>query len=377
MAVRAAVRVAVTVRARPVAAALASAWRPWLAVHAIVALSLLLAGVREGGLPQAGVAEAASGLLAWDGGWYRTIADDGYGGAGADALRFFPLLPLAGRALAVLGIGEAAALVVVASTCALAYLAAVCALADCLLPGEGPSGAGVGRRVAWVAALAPGAAVLALPYTESLAGLVTCLVLLAVHRQVPGWAGVLAGLAAGLVRPTGVLLAAPVLLRSLLHRADRGRTLLLAAGPVAGTALFLLWAQQAVGDATAPYSAQGDEDLRGGLLVNPVPGVLDDRVGGLGPVVTLLVALIGLVLVVEVFRRLPVELGLWSAGLLVLAVSSTQAHSLPRYLAGTVPLLLVVPGLLRTELLWRTFLVLAPLLSVWLTTSWLAATVVP
>ncbi len=368
--------VPVTVRARPVAAALASAWRPWLAVHAIVAVSLVLAGLVKGELPRAGAADGAEGLLAWDGGWYREIADDGYVSAGPEAVRFFPLLPLAGRALAVLGIGQVAALVVVASACALGYLAAMSALADCLLPGEGP-GAGIGRRVAWVAALAPGAAVLALPYTESLAGLVTCLVLLAVHRQVPGWTGALAGLATGLARPTGVLLAAPVLLRALLHRTDRARNLVLAAGPVAGTALFLLWAQQAVGDATAPYSVQGGEGLRGGLLVNPVPGVLDGGAGGLGPVPTLLVALVGVGLVVEVFRRLPVELGLWSAGLLVLAVTSTQAHSLPRYLAGTVPLLLVVPGLLRTERSWRAFLVVAPLLSVALTTAWLAAAVVP
>lgn len=372
-----AVKGAVTVRARPVATALASAWRPWLAVHGIVAASLLLAGLVKGGLPQAGVVGGASGLLAWDGGWYRAIADDGYQGAGPEAVRFFPLLPLTARALAVVGIGEATALVVLASACALGYLAAVSALGDCLLPGRGPAGGGAGRRVAWVAALAPGAAVLALPYAESLAGLVTCLVLLAMHRQVPGWAGLVAGLAAGLVRPTGVLLAAPVLLRALLRRTDRGRTVLLAAGPVAGTALFLVWAQRALGDESAPYSAQGSEGLRGGLLVNPVPGVLDGGAGGLGPVVTLLVALVGVGLVVEVFRRLPVELGLWSAGLFVLAVSSTQAHSLPRYLAGIVPLLLVVPGLLRTERAWRAFLVVAPLLSVALTTAWLAAAVVP
>ena len=45
-----------------------------------------------------------NGLLAWDAGWYRGIAQHGYGfnpvGAGAhEALRFFPLLPMVARVL--------------------------------------------------------------------------------------------------------------------------------------------------------------------------------------------------------------------------------------------------------------------------------------
>ena len=60
------------------------------------------------------------GLLGWDAGWYEAIARSGYGPLGHQSLRFFPLFPLVGRALAVLpGVSAGAALVVVANVSAL------------------------------------------------------------------------------------------------------------------------------------------------------------------------------------------------------------------------------------------------------------------
>lgn len=360
------------VRARSLSTAVSDAWRPWLAVHAIVAVSLLVALAVEGGnLPQAGYVPDGRGLFAWDAAWYRLISRDGYDGAGPEAIRFFPLLPVTGRLLAALGVGVDLGLCLVVSLCSLAYLTAISVLAGTLLPG-----AHTARRVAWVAALVPGASVLALPYTEALAGLATCVFFLALQTQVPTRVGVLAGVLAGLARPTGLVLAGPAALRAV-RAGSRRRAALLAGAPVVGTVLFLVWSGLDSGDPLAPYATQGGEDLRGGLLVNPLPGVLSNGSGGLGAPVTLTLMVLGLGLLVEVFRRLPREYGAWSTVMLLLAVGSTDALSLPRYLAGTVPMLLVVPGLLRSDRAWRVFLVLAPLLSLALTTSWLAVGIVP
>ena len=360
------------VRTRSLPTALSGAWRPWLAVHAVVATSLLLALVVDGGSFEVeGYVPDGRGLFVWDGAWYRAISRDGYDGAGPDAIRFFPLLPLAGRLVSGLGVTVDVGLCLVVSLCSLAYLTAISALAATLLPGRDP-----GRRVAWVAALLPGASVLALPYSEALAGLFTCVFFLALQRRVPTAAGVLAGVLAGLARPTGVVLAGAAALRAL-REGSRGRAALLAGAPVVGTGLFLAWSGLRSGEPLAPYATQGGDDLRGGVLVNPLPGVLSNGPGGIGAPVTVALMLLGVVLLVEVYRRLPLEYGAWSTVMLLLAVGSTDALSLPRYLAGTVPMLLVVPGLLRSDRAWRVFLVLAPLLSVALTTSWVAVGIVP
>ena len=359
-------------RTRSLPAALSDAWRPWLAVHAIVAVSLVAALVVEGGsLQRAGYVPDGRGLFAWDAAWYRLISREGYDGAGPDAIRFFPLLPLAGRLVGGLGPGVDLGLCLVVSLCSLAYLAAIAVLADTLLPGRA-----TGPRAAWVAALLPGASVLALPYTEALAGLVTCVSFLALQGRASTRAGVLAGVLAGLARPTGLVLAGPAALRAL-RQGPRGRAALLACAPVVGTGLFLGWSALRSGEPFAPYATQGGEDLRGGVLVNPLPGVLSNGSGGLGAPVTLVLMVLGLGLLVEVYRRLPVEYGAWSTVMLLLGLASTDALSLPRYLAGTVPMLLVVPGLLRSDRSWRVFLGLAPLLSIALTTSWLAIGIVP
>ena len=79
------------------------------------------------------VARVHQGLSGWDAGWYETIARFGYAPLGHQALRFFPLYPLMGRALAELpGVGAGAALVVLANL-------------SCAGGGRAPLGAGAPR----------------------------------------------------------------------------------------------------------------------------------------------------------------------------------------------------------------------------------------
>lgn len=355
--------------ARPTArAALAVAWRPWLAVHAIVAISLgVVLLLHDGHFPRAGDGPDARGLFAWDGGWYRGIATQGYDGVDPQARRFFPLLPLLGRAMALVS-PDRLAVWFVASAAALAFLAAFSLLAH-RLTGDADSM----RRAAWTAALVPGASALALPYTESVAGLATALFLLSIESR--RRSGALAGVLAGLARPTGLLLALPAVLR---HRGRPWPTVaLLTAAPLVGTLALLAYSWQTVGDWRAPYNGQRTSTLRGGILVNPLPEVLRGSSGGLGPPLTLALIAGSLWLLYRVLRTLPLAYGVWAAVNLLLAVCSVNAHSLPRYVAGNLPLVLALALAPRSERAFRALLVASAVLSTGLTVWWLSGHVVP
>jgi hypothetical protein len=346
---------------------------PWAAVHLLALTALAVVAVAErGDLSWAGAAPDARGWWAWDAGWYRAIAADGYAGEGEADLRFFPLFPLLGRLVGVLPLVSAGAgLVVVASACALGYLAALVRLAEVLT-----GSADVARRTAWLAALVPGAAVLALPYTEALAGLLAVLFFLGLQsRSLP--LVLVAGVLSGAARPTGMVLAVAAAAFLLTDRTRRPVGLAGVVAPLAGTACFGLWSFVAFGDARAPYDLQSRSDLRGGVLVNPVPGVLSDTGGGLHPLLTLLVAVVAVGLLLVAARRLPLPYTAWSAVVLLLAVSSTEAHSLPRYVAGIFPLLIAGATVVPPGRAWRALLVWLALSSGALTASWFADHVVP
>ncbi|MDA8274731.1 MAG: hypothetical protein M0029_05035, partial [Actinomycetota bacterium] len=101
----------------------------WLASRVVVLATLELARRFVSQLhptdPSAAL-RAHEGLLAWDAGWYETLARAGYAAGGTQSLRFFPGFPLLARALAALpGVGAGAALVVIANVATLAGLAVV------------------------------------------------------------------------------------------------------------------------------------------------------------------------------------------------------------------------------------------------------------
>src|ERR1017187_9149497 len=91
----------------------------WVAARVLVAVSLGLAHltvstVRPG---NAGAQlRVHQGLLAWDGGWYESIARHGYAASGPQSVRFFPGYPMAARVLGwVPGIGAGPALVLLSN----------------------------------------------------------------------------------------------------------------------------------------------------------------------------------------------------------------------------------------------------------------------
>ena len=104
------------------------------------------------------------GLLAWDGGFYEAIARFGYRPLGHQALRFFPLFPLAGRVLAdATGIGVGASLVVIANVAALFGTALVVVLVR-----RETHDRALATRSAWLLSLAPPAFTLVFGYAEGL-----------------------------------------------------------------------------------------------------------------------------------------------------------------------------------------------------------------
>jgi hypothetical protein len=342
---------------------------PWAALHLLVLIALAVVTLDVGGrLPLAGTAPGAYGWWAWDAGWYRAIAADGYAGIADADLRFFPLFPLLGRLLGGLpGVSAGAGLVLVASAAALAYLALLARLVTALT-----GSADTARRTTWLAALFPGAGVLVLPYTEAVAGLLAVAFFLGLQRRsVP--LVVVAGALSGVARPTGMVLALAAATYLLTDRSRWAVALAGAVAPVLGTAGFCLWTLATYGDATAPYSLQSRPGLRGGVLVNPLPAVLNHPLGEL----TLLLMAASVALLVLVARTLPLPYTTWSAAVLVLAITSTQANSLPRYVAQIFPLLIAGAVCWPSGRGWRVLLIALAVLSGALTATWFADRAVP
>lgn len=339
-------------------------WRPvllsWLAARAVVGLALVVAGLLRARDPDL----AGDDLLGWDADWYHRIAEQGYADLELQGVRFFPLLPLLARALAVLVGDTGVALLLLSNGAALAFGLLLHRLA--MVNGLGRP---VADRAVWVAALAPAGFVNVMAYTESMYGALVCALLLAARDR--RWLVVAAlGLLLGLLRPPGVVLAPVVLvealrgLRAAPLREVAARALAVAA-PVVGLASYLLWIGALRGDPLLPLSEQTEFGRRGGTFVNPLVhvfrttrGLLDGQPNG--SALHLLWVVVAFGLLVVVVRRLPASYAVLSAATLVLAVTARSMSSFERYAASAVPLLLAAALVLSTRRRWRTALAVAP-----------------
>jgi hypothetical protein len=300
-------------------------------------------------------------VLVWDAAWYHNLGVDGYEPYGANGSRFFPLLPVVVRAGSELGLPVPAWQLAVCWVAALFFAAALFRL-TVLETGDEASG----HRAAWLIQLVPGANVLALGYTEALAGLLAVLYFLALRSARQTRMGFVVGVLSGLVRPTGPLLAIPAIveavrspLRGGVHRfrltawlidlLRARRYWVLALAPVLGTAAYLAWVGLVHGDPLTPYRVHSADDLRGGLaqapwefLVRTSPGGYDWRL-----VLSLLAA--AAVALYLTWRLLPGSYVAWALPMLGLAVTAWGLHSLPRYLAAVFPLWMAVAIVCRNR----------------------------
>jgi hypothetical protein len=332
---------------------------PYLVARVLVALAWAVAAAAA---DHHGVEPAAQadGLLAWDGTWYRDIAEVGYGGLPAAGLRFFPFYPLVGRVGGVLLAGhDSWALVVVANLAALG-LAVVVRRLVLLEKGD----VVVADRAVWVMTLFPSAFVLTWAYSESVMLLATVGAFLAARRRRWWWAAA-CGAVAGLSRPLGLALALALLVEAgrgwWFDRGDPpalrpparevvGRAAAVLAPGVA-TVAYLAWVQSAFGNWRLPLTVQ--DDLRGGL-VNPLVRLWDglrDVVGAerFGDGLHIPFAIGFVVLLVLCVRRWPASYTVYAAGVMVVALEATNFNSIERYGLNAFPLLLTLALLLDTR----------------------------
>jgi hypothetical protein len=363
----------------------ARAWRAivavlpqWVVARLVVLGALALAHlVVDRDHPSAATAARVhQGLLGWDAGWYEAIARVGYGPLGHQSLRFFPLFPLVGRALAYLpGVSAGVALVVVANLSALVATA----LLRILVVRESGDQRWADRSV-WLFSLAPPAFVLVMGYAEGLLLVLAVGCFLAIRRgSGRGWTGAVGpagpawlwaailGAAAGLTRPVGVLLAVPVAIEAGRRWRVAGggeRTLAVVAtlAPVAGAGAFLAWSAGVYGDGLLPLRVQTQAGHHGGLsdpfrtLAHDVAGVAHHHFGTAlhVPWVALVVAL-----VVVCWWRLPASYGAFATVVLVVALTGTNLDSFERYALGAFPLVMAAASLTAGRRVERSVLVLA------------------
>lgn len=346
-------------------AAFRSAAAAWLVAHLVI---IAVQDLAERATPQF-AAQMPGGpvlhhvfnqLYTWDTAWYLGIAQSGYSGVAHDGVRFWPLLPLVTRAVSAVGVPAATAILLVCWAGALLFGMLMYRL---MLTVGGDAVAA--RRAAWLSQLAPGAFVLVMGYTEALSGVLAAAFLIAIRqsarsRRVWLWhaAGFVAGLGSGLVRPTGLLLAAPGAIEAVRQRRDpAGQVLvrvLTALLPLLGTGLFLLWSHTVYGNWTLPYSIQKLEGLRGTYAQNPVTSALDsvNQTGNGAGAYTLILVVASAGLLWGCVRRLPVSYTAWASLSLLAAITAPHFSSFARYSAGILPLLLVAAMLTRDRWRW-------------------------
>jgi hypothetical protein len=320
---------------------------PWGVARVLVAVAYVVAVVVADELtPEGRPYHLRQGLFAWDGTFYRDITESGYGALEEEALRFFPLVPLLARAVAVplLGARELA-LVLVSNGAALVAGVLLVRLAR-----QETGDERLAERAAWLLALLPPALVLVLGYAESVLLALTIGAFLALRRQ-RWWVAAALGVAAGLCRPVGVALVLPAAVEAarglpgLPWREWVARAAAVLA-PVAGLASYLAWVGAEFGDWRLPMRLQESEELRGGYA-NPVSRAWESLTGLFGderfgdglhaPWIVLYLALLVLLL-----WRWPLAYGLYAGGMLVAALAADDIGSFERYGLSAFPLLLAL-----------------------------------
>ena len=347
----------------------------WVVARAVTVGALLLARFEVSHLhitDPAARSQSHAGLFGWDAGFYRGIAAHGYrfGAVPHEALRFFPLVPLAARTAGwALGGRPGLALLLGVNACALATAALLYRLVVEQLGDDA-----LATRSAWLLSVAPPAYVLVMGYAEAPFLLFVVAFFWALGGGRPGWAAA-TGLLAALSRPLGVLLVVPAVVTLVEGgpaaalaglRAGAGRRWALvgvAAAPLVGCGIYLSWVQAAYGDWHLPFSVQQEGRLRGGV-VDPVRSVAHEtRVFlqgghvGSGLHVVWAVVLVGLLAVAA--RRLPRSWTAFAAVTLLAALSSRNLDSLERYALSCFPFVVAAASLCRRPVVERAALVLS------------------
>lgn len=312
----------------------------WVAGRVLVSLGVSLAARFADRVDsvQPGVLELR--WWAWDASWYDRMTGEGWAILGPESYRFFPGYPLAAEPLAV-PFGHRFALFAVSWVGALIGIALAGELARRATGDET-----VARRVMVLTGIFPAALALVMPYSEGLALVLVAAALLALLDRRWVWVAVFS-LLASVVRPTGVLLAAPIAVeawRAWSTASARSRASMTAAlgAPVVGLAAVFAWVGVAADDWGLPLSVQ--RQIRGGFLdpvraVAQLPGEI--AAGNLSDGVNLLFVVILVAGAAGMWRvTMPTSLRVFGVATLLVALSANNIDSLGRYGLVTTPLII-------------------------------------
>ncbi len=336
--------------------AASASWLPWLVGRCIVLVALGAAHLEvshfhHGG--QKAVLQVHAGLLGWDAGWYTSIASHGYQATNEAALRFFPLYPLL-----ITGLHHVTYLTYSASAVAISNVFAFGAtVVIYLLTRSELDDPGLARTAAWLLNLAPPAFAMVMGYSDPLLIFLALCCFLCLRRRWWLAAGAL-GYLAGTARPIGFVLVVPALFESLTAMPVNnwrtvGSRLVAIVAPAAGLVTFLAWSQAAFGTFSEPLTAQ-ESSARHGGLTDPVVTMYHDGIDLLhghhvGTGLHMPWVLLCLILLVIAFRVLPVSYGLFSLGILAVAVTGANLDSFERYALSAFPLPMAATTLLRSR----------------------------
>jgi Mannosyltransferase (PIG-V) len=324
----------------------------------------------------------AAPAVRWDSIHYLAIAQHGYARPG-DAV-FFPLYPLAIRALAFVVGSEPVAAVVISALSFAAALGVLHRLTELELGRSAADGAVL------LLAFAPLSFFFTAVYTESLFLALSLSCVYAARRERWVLAGVLGALAA-ITRVTGVVLVLPLAIMRLgrTRALERGLACALAA-PAALAGYLAFTAAKGFGPlapVTQQTGATHEHALTGPIdtivlairaaasgtsslaSVAPYqPSLSGPFSGGAESVLLLAVLAIAVAALIATFRRLPLAYGAYGAAALLVCVSSPVAgqplHSLDRYTLAIFPLWMVAGAwLAERRLLRAVVLVSAALLA--------------
>ncbi|MHB1508801.1 MAG: hypothetical protein ACYCST_13235 [Acidimicrobiales bacterium] len=325
---------------------------PFLSSRAVVVGALLLARFLVTAVrPRAhtAIVAAHAGLLAWDANWYRRIAALGYTRAGLSSLRFFPLYPLAARALSrVPAVSTDAALLIIANLSGFLAMALIYRL---VLIETGDE-ALASRSSFWLA-LFPVSFVLSMGYADSLLLATSLAVFLALRTRHFAIAAV-AGLLAGASRPVGLLLALPALVeaarewRAVARHSWWPRIAAVASAPV-GAGCFLAWSKLHDGNFFLPLSSQILRQNRG-TVADPFVTIAHDisyLVHGrhLGTALHAPWAVLLVFLAIVALRRWPSCYGAYAVVTLAVTLTAPNLTSLERYALACFPFSLALATL--------------------------------
>ncbi len=324
-------------------------WAPWVAARVLVALAFVLAGAIAAHFVPG--AQIDPRLTAWDGAFYQGIADVGYQGLTTEALRFFPLYPLVGRAVAVAFGGNAAVGLLLVGNVA-SFGAAIVMRRLVLFERNDPK---LADRAVWLTCLFPASFVLVWAYAEALFLVLAIATFLAARRGRFGLAAALA-FAAALTRPVGVLLAAPIAIEAWrswragattpMHIATR---LVAISAPVLGIGAYLAWVGREFGDPRLPLTVQNT--LRGSSdpvsrLMRGLGDLVGDQRFADGLHVPFAFGFVFLVVVVA--RKWPASYSVYAGLSMLVALSAQNLNSIERYALDAFPLLLAIADLTTT-----------------------------